>query len=129
MRRYILFVLVLWVVTVHSAAAQDWKKKSFSAPADEVFRAAEKVVLQHHRVDFKDSDKRIIRFHVGTTAWSWGYNMSLAVEAADNGTSTVRVEIEKSGGPVFSWGSGKKEVRKIFQWMEEELAKKGRSAS
>jgi hypothetical protein len=31
------------------------------------------------------------------------------------------VEIEKSGGPALSWGSGKNEVQKIFDQMRKEL--------
>lgn len=70
----------------------------------------------------KDADNRTVRFHIGTTAWSWGYHMGLRVEPQPNGTSVAKVAIEKSGGPALSWGSGKKEVRKISEWIEEDLA-------
>jgi hypothetical protein len=49
--------------------------------------------------------------------------MGLVVEPGPNGTSTASVAIEKSGGPALSWGSGKKEVRKIFRWIDDELSR------
>ncbi|PYV10681.1 MAG: hypothetical protein DMG23_06860, partial [Acidobacteria bacterium] len=61
------------------------------------------------------------RFHIGTTAWSWGYNVGLTVEPAGDKTSEGRVAIEKTGGAVFSWGSGKKEINKLWGWIEEEI--------
>jgi hypothetical protein len=80
-----------------------------------------KVIALHHEIKSKDPENRVVRFHVGTTAWSWGYNIGLSVEPQSNDTSLVKVAIEKSGGPVYSWGSGKKEVLKIFRWMEDDL--------
>jgi hypothetical protein len=79
------------------------------------------VIALHHEIKSKDSESRVVRFHIGTTAWSWGYNVGLSVEPQSNGTSLVKVGIEKSGGPAFSWGSGKKEILKIFRWMEDDL--------
>jgi hypothetical protein len=64
-----------------------------------------------------------VTFHVGMTAWSWGYNMVLKVApTADNG-SDVSVETARSGGKAVSWGSGKKEVGKIFDGIQHNLAK------
>lgn len=104
------------------AAAQDWRTKQFASPADDVYKSAVRVVGLHHEIMSKDPENRIVRFHIGTTSWSWGYNMGLLVEPQPNGTSLVKVAIEKSGGPAFSWGSGKKEILKIFRWMGEDLA-------
>jgi len=103
------------------ASAEDWSTKRFPSPPDDVYKSAVKVIGLHHEIMSKDPENRVVRFHVGTTAWSWGYNMGLSVEPQSNGTSLVKVAIEKSGGPVFSWGSGKKEVLKIFRWMEDDL--------
>ena len=102
-------------------SAQDWTTKRFASPADDVYKSAVKVIALHHEIKSKDPQNRVVRFHVGTTAWSWGYHMGLSVESQSNGTSLVKVAIEKSGGPAFSWGSGKKEVLKIFRWMEDDL--------
>jgi hypothetical protein len=104
-----------------AASAQDWSTKRFALPPDEVYKSAVKVIGLHHEIKSKDPENRVVRFHVGTTAWSWGYNMGLSVEPQSNGTSVVKIAIEKSGGPVFSWGSGKKEVSKILRWIEEDL--------
>ena len=30
--------------------------------------------------------------------------------------------VEVKGGPLLSWGRGKKEVQQMYAWMEEELA-------
>lgn len=103
------------------ASAQDWKTKRFASPPDDVYKSAVKVIALHHEIKSKDPENRVVRFHVGTTAWSWGYNVGLSVEPQSNGTSLVKVAIEKSGGPAFSWGSGKKEVSKIFRWMEDDV--------
>jgi hypothetical protein len=43
--------------------------------------------------------------------------------ATDNG-SDVSVEVARSGGKSVSWGSGKKEVTKIFDGIQSELARK-----
>jgi hypothetical protein len=104
------------------ATAQDWRTKQFASPADDVYKSAVRVVGLHHEIMSKDPENRTVRFHVGTTAWSWGYNIGLVVEPQPNGTSLAKVAIEKSGGPALSWGSGKKEVLKIFRWMGDDLA-------
>lgn len=125
MRAYVLAVtsalaLATWVAP--AAVAQDeWKTATFAAPVDSVYHAAEIAVAKKHEVKSKDPDLHIIRFHVGTTSWSWGYNMSMAIEDAGNGMTRASVEVEKSGGPAFSWGSGKKEIHKIFDQMRKEL--------
>jgi hypothetical protein len=66
----------------------------------------------HHSVDF----------HVGTTAWSWGYNMTLTATPIENHEVRVVVGISRSGGKALSWGSGKKEVRKILVGIDAVMA-------
>ena len=116
-------VLAMAVVTFSSLllTAQDWTSKRFASPPDEVYKSAVKVIALHHEIKSKDPESRIVRFHIGTTAWSWGYNVGLSVEPQSNGTSLAKVGVEKSGGPAFSWGSGKKEILKIFRWIEDDL--------
>ncbi len=105
---------------------EDWTRHGFTAPAQEVYQAAKKVVSLHYELKSSDDRAKTLRFHIGTTAWSWGYNVGLSVESTGQGTSEARVAIEKSGGPVFSWGSGKKEIRKMWGWISEELGKAAR---
>ena len=105
-------------------AAPDWSKRTFSAPSDKVFAAAlTSIAAQHHEVKSKDDANRVVTFHVGVTAWSWGYNMILKVAPGESNASDVSVEIARSGGKTVSWGSGKKEVQKIFDGIDKELAK------
>lgn len=47
--------------------------------------------------------------------------MVLRVEPSENGGAAVVVDIDRSGGKAVSWGSGTKEVRKIFAEMETYL--------
>jgi hypothetical protein len=116
-------LLALGITTLSLvASAQDWRTKQFASPADDVYKSAVKVIGLHHEIESKDPENRVVRFHVGTTAWSWGYNIGLVVKPLPNGTSLAEVAIEKSGGPALSWGSGKKEVLKIFRWIEDDLA-------
>jgi hypothetical protein len=116
-------MLALGIATLSFvASAQDWRTKQFSSPADSVYKSAVRVIGLHHEIESKDPENRVVRFHVGTTAWSWGYNIGLTVEPQTDGRSLARVVIAKSGGPAMSWGSGKKEVLKIFRWMEDDLA-------
>jgi hypothetical protein len=49
-------------------------------------------------VKAKDEANRVVSFHVGTTAWSWGYNMELKVASGENNASNVSIEIARSGG-------------------------------
>ena len=111
------------VVAAHcvSLSAQDWTTKRFASPADEVYKSAVRVIGLHYEIQSQDPQNRLVRFHIGVTALSWGYNVGLAVEPQSNGTSVVKVGVEKSGGPVFSWGSGKKQILQIFAWMDEDL--------
>jgi hypothetical protein len=116
-------LLALGITTLSLvASAQDWRTKQFASPADDVYKSAVRVIALHHEIESKDPENRVVRFHVGTTAWSWGYNIGLVVEPQPNGTSLAKVAIEKSGGPALSWGSGKKEVLKIFRWIGDDLA-------
>jgi|GEM_PF-4729798 len=122
--RFLTVFLFLVASVPADEPAPDWSKRTFSAPVDRVFAAALKsIAAQHHEVRSKDEVNRTVSFHVGTTAWSWGYNMILKVASAENNTSNVTIEIERSGGKAVSWGSGKKEVQKIFDGIEKELAK------
>jgi hypothetical protein len=120
--RFLTVALILAVSVLADEPAPDWSKKTFAAPPDLVFAAALKsIALQHHEVKSKDEVNRVVSFHVGTTAWSWGYNMVLKVAPAGNNSSNVSIEIARSGGKAVSWGSEKKEVLKIFAGIEKEL--------
>ena len=122
--RFLAMVLFLSAGTVAQEAVPDWSKRTFAAPPDQVFAAALKsIAAQHHDVKSRDEARGLITFHVGITAWSWGYNMVLKVASTDNLSSDVSVEIARAGGKTVSWGSGKKEVLKIFNGIEKELAK------
>lgn len=76
------------------------------------------------RNQVQDEANHTAEFHVGTTAWSWGYNMELTVTALDESHSRVVIGISRSGGKAVSWGSGKKEVLKIFNGIATQLAEK-----
>jgi hypothetical protein len=122
--RFLTLAAMLAVGMVADEPAPDWSRKTFAAPPDQVYAAALKsIVAQHHEVKSQDEAAKVVSFHVGTTAWSWGYNMVLKVVPAENNSSNVYIEIARSGGKAVSWGSGKKEVLKIFAGIEKELAK------
>ncbi len=102
----------------------DWATRTFAAPSDRVFAASlVSINAQHHEIKTKDAAAHTVDFHVGVTAWSWGYNMRLKVTSVDENHSEVVVGLSKSGGDVFSWGSGKKEVRKILDGIDTELTR------
>jgi hypothetical protein len=103
----------------------DWSKRDFAAPPNVVFATALKSIqAQHHEIKSTDEANHTVEFHVGTTAWSWGYNMKLIVTSTDEAHSQVVIGIARSGGKTVSWGSGKKEVLKIFAGIDKELAQK-----
>lgn len=54
--------------------------------------------------------------------------MVLKVASASDNQSDVTVEVARSGGKAVSWGSGKKEVEKIFNGIQSELDKKSGAA-
>ncbi len=117
------FLLLAFGISAQEAPP-DWSKKTFAAAPDQVFAAALKSIdAQRHEVKSKDEASGTIKFHVGITAWSWGYDMVLKLAPGENNTSDVSVEIARSGGKTFSWGSGKKEVEKIFKGIDKELSK------
>jgi hypothetical protein len=121
----VLLAATLAVAQQAQPAPPDWAQRQFDAPADKVFAAALKSIEeQKHEIKKKDEAAHTIEFHVGTTAWSWGYNMILTITPVDKDHSKVVTGIKKSGGDVFSWGSGKKEVGKIYKGMDAALAGK-----
>lgn len=122
--RLLAIALILAARVAADEPAPDWSKKTFAAPPDRVFAATLKSIeAQHHEIKSKDDGTMVVNFHVGMTAWSWGYNMILKVVAAPNNSSEVSIEIARSGGKAVSWGSGKKEVLKIFAGIDKELTK------
>jgi hypothetical protein len=122
--RSLTLAAILVAGMVGDEPAPEWSRKTFAAPPDQVYSAAVKsIAAQHHEVRSQDETTKVVSFHVGTTAWSWGYNMVLKVVTAENNSSNVSIEIARSGGKAVSWGSGRKEVLKIFAGIEKELAK------
>jgi hypothetical protein len=122
-RRCLLLVFLFLTAAVVAQAPPDWATRDYSAPADQVFAAALlSIQEQRHEVKSKDDGHHTVDFHVGTTAWSWGYNMKLTVTPIDEGHARATVGVSRSGGKTVSWGSGSKEVRKIFAGIDAELA-------
>jgi predicted SpoU family rRNA methylase len=102
----------------------EWATREYGAPVDKVFAAAlQSIQQQKHEMKTVDHERKQVTFHVGLTAWSWGYNMMLSVNAIDATHAKVIVAVvSKSGGDALSWGSGKKEVRKILGGIDAEIA-------
>lgn len=118
-----LFPALLLALASTSQEVPDWAKRDYQAPPAIVFAAALKSIqAQKHDVKGSSEKTLTVDFHVGMTAWSWGYNMRLSITATDSARSHVTIGILKSGGSAFSWGSGDKEVRKIFAGIDAELA-------
>lgn len=115
--------LLLLTGTVIGQEAPDWAKRNYLGSVDQVFAAAiTSIQEQHHEVKSKDNMHHSVDFHVGTTAWSWGYNMTLTATPIENSQVRVVVGISRSGGKAVSWGSGKKEVQKILAGIDAVLA-------
>lgn len=124
--RWTIVAVTLLAVSL-PAAADDWKVRNFNATADQCYQAAERALTKRHEVTFKDARLRVIRYTVGVTSLSWGYRMALRIEPLQDGSgqaSTCRAThtVEVKGGPLLSWGRGKKEVQKVYSRMEEQLA-------
>jgi len=103
--------------------APDWAQREYDSPANQVYITAFKSIqVQKHEVQAKNESIYTVDFHVGITAWSWGYNMRLVVSPIAGNRSKVTVGVLRSGGKVFSWGSGRKEVRKVLAGIDAELA-------
>ena len=121
-------IAVLVVVSLSLTAAvigqeaPDWARRDYPASADQVFAAALlSIQEQDYEVTSKDNVVRTVDFHAGITVWSWGYNMRLAVTTIDESHAKAIVGISRSGGKALSWGSGKKEVRRILAGIDAEL--------
>ena len=119
----VLFMIMVCSVLL-AQQPPDWATRDYAAPADRVYAAALRSIQQQkHEIKTVDDKRMQVTFHVGLTAWSWGYNMLLTVDAIDGTHAKVVVAVQsKSGGNAFSWGSGKKEVRKILGGIDAELA-------
>jgi hypothetical protein len=127
MRRATLSLCLLFAVGMAlGQETPDWSRQDFAASAADVYAASIKSIQQqHHEIKSTDDVHRSVDFHVGTTAWSWGYNMTLAVSPIDDTHSRVTIGISRSGGKAVSWGSGKKEVLKIFAGIDKQLSGNG----
>jgi PEGA domain len=100
-----------------------WAMREYNHPPTLVYPAAlQSIQIQKHEVQAKNEKAYTVDFHVGVTAWSWGYNMRLVITPMAGDRSKVTVGVLRSGGKVFSWGSGKKEVRKILAGIDAEIA-------
>jgi hypothetical protein len=122
MRGLTIFLGLASVITCFAQDTPDWAKREYAAPAPRVYVAAlRSIQMQRHEVKIKDDKTMTVNFHVGTTAWSWGYNMQLVVSPVDETHSRVTVGILRSGSKAVSWGSGKKEVRKILAGIDAEV--------
>lgn len=123
-KKSLLLVLLSFAAILYSEQPPDWATREYDASADRVFAAAlRSIQFQKHEIKTVDHERKQVTFHVGTTAWSWGYNMMLTVDATNEKRSKATVAVvSKSGGNVMSWGSGKKEVRKILGGIDSELA-------
>jgi hypothetical protein len=116
-------VVVLLVAFVAAEQPPDWAIGVYPGPVDRVFAAALlSIQEQHHEVKSRDDAAHTVDFHVGVTSWSWGYNMRLTATPVSDGKVQVVVGVTRSGTKAVSWGSGKKEVRKILAGIDAELA-------
>jgi hypothetical protein len=120
----ILITMMMIGSAVFAQQAPDWATREYASSADRVYAAALRSIQQQkHEIKSTDDKRMQVTFHVGMTAWSWGYNMVLNVDAIDSTHTKVVVAIQsKSGGDALSWGSGKKEVRKILGGIDAEIA-------
>jgi hypothetical protein len=88
--RYLALCSVLAIVASVPGLGQEspeWARRDYSAPIEQVFAAALlSLQVQHHEVQANDATNHTVDFHVGTTAWSWGYNMRLTGTPSRRGT-------------------------------------------
>lgn len=114
----------VWPQQKPTPPPDDWHKRIFAATPDEVYQAGLTVIRARHEFESSDAKDRFIRFKIGTTAWSWGYTMTLILHGAPDGKCEAEMQITKKGGSAVSWGSGSKETKKIWNWIEEEIARR-----
>lgn len=115
--------VLLLVAFVAAQQPPDWTTGVYPGPVDRVFAAALlSIQKQHHEVKSIDDVAHTVDFHVGVTSWSWGYNMRITVTPLSDGKVRVIVGVSRSGSKAVSWGSGKKEVRKILAGIDAELS-------
>lgn len=125
MKTKIAALLSLCAILLCAAVATespDWAHRKFAAPADKVYKlAVASIERQQHRIVSQDEHARVVKFHVGGSMMSRGYDMVLTV-TPDGQNSAVTTDIDRTGGKAVSWGSGRKEVEKIYRWIDEQLA-------
>jgi hypothetical protein len=131
--RFLVFVGTITLIVLSSGFATPqqsddeqvppWAMREYNYPPSLVYPAAlQSIQIQKHEVQAKNDKAYTVDFHVGITSWSWGYNMRLVITPVAGDRSKVTVGVLRSGGKVFSWGSGKKEVRKILSGIDAEIA-------
>ena len=122
-----LFLFFMWVVGLVFAqwSPPEWVTHNYPASTDRVFAAALKSVqVRKHEIMAIHRTTHTVDFHIGTAAWSSGYNMRLTVMPVTGGEvniSRVTVGVSRSGGDALPSDPGK-EVQKIFVEMDTELS-------
>lgn len=127
MNRFAIFLIACLLASAGVVAeeAPDWARRDYAATAGQVFVAAGTYIsLQQNefKVEKGANGKNTLYFHVGTTAWSSGYDMELTITPVDESHTRVVIGVTRPGGKTFSWGSEQKEVKKIFDGIDAELA-------
>lgn len=125
--RTAIFLAFLWMSGVATAQwSPEWTTQNYPASTDRVFAATlQSIQAQGHEIKAIDRASHTVDFHVGMTAWSWGYDMRLTVTPITVGEvheSHVTVGVTRSGGDPLSWDSGQKEMQKILIGIETALA-------
>ena len=98
--------------------------RSYAKSSSEVFSAITKA-LEDFKVDVVDKDEKAgtIRAGTGFSLFSTGGNVSIEVKPVPDAKETaVTITIEPKAKTVLTdWGQGSREVRRIFNRMEEHL--------
>jgi hypothetical protein len=124
MRLALSCLLALLFIASGSAIGDDnsWTKQTFHASPDAVFSAARIAISKHHDITDIDLEHRTIYFRVGYSLFEWRYSMIASVESSGGESTVLTIIVDKSKRPSFSWGTGKREIRRIFKWTDHELA-------
>jgi hypothetical protein len=91
----------------------------FNVPADALFMAATKVVREHYKLKDADAKKMALVFRTGTTMATWGFTVTVVIQASGDNQSILGMNVDNGGN--YGWGAQGRFATKFFDWIEEEL--------
>jgi hypothetical protein len=94
--------MLVTLVMPQQVSAGDTKTQTFNVPADTLFMTATKVVREHYKLKDADAKKMALVFRTGTTMATWGFTVTVVIQASGDNQSILGMNVDNGGN--YGWG-------------------------